>query len=212
MTRLTAPGRERSLMAPKGVTLPSFMSYMINRRVLPVVILLSALLYGCSGVFGEDPSERANRTIERANGSIQEHNRLFEKARSTYTDVKQGIESGDDPSQERERITEAKETLQRARGELEDARDSLATVDDLDVDPAVKEYASLLSDAMQAQLDAEAKEIRFYGILEEDPALENDREEALDLLEEVGAGYREAEESYERAQRIADRNPELIEG
>ena len=187
------------------------MSYMINRRVLFVVILLSALPYGCSGVFGEDPSERANRAIERANGSISEHNQLFEEARSTYTDVKQSIEAGDDPSQETDRITEAKNTLQRARKELKDARDSLATVDDLDVDPAVKEYANLLSDAMDAQLAAEAKEIRFYGILEEDPALENDREGAIDLLEEVGAGYREAEESYERAQRLADRNPDLIE-
>ena len=184
---------------------------MINRRVLCVVILLSALLYGCSGVFGEDPSERANRAIEQANGSISEHNRLFEEARSTYTDVKRSIEEGDDPSQEKERITEAKETLQRARGELEDARGSLERVDGLDVDPAVKEYANLLSDAMKAQLAAEAKEIEFYGILEEDPALENNREEALDLLEEVGAGYREAEEAYERAQELADRHPDLIE-
>ena len=184
---------------------------MINRRALFVVITLSVLLYGCSGVFGEDPSERANQAIGRANNSISEHNRLFEEARSTYSDVKQEIESGDDPSQEKARITEAKSTLQRARGELREAKASLDTVEDLDVDPTVKEYASLLSDAMDAQLAAEAKEIEFYGILEEDPALENRREEATDLLSEVGAAYREAEESYERAQRLADSNPKLIE-
>jgi len=185
---------------------------MINRRVLFVVILLSSLLlYGCSGPFGEDPGEQANQAIKNANKSISEHNRLFDEARSTYTDVKQQIESGDDPSQEKDRITEAKNTLEEARQELKDARESLSTVDALDVDPTVKEYAGLLSDAMDAQLAAEAKEIEFYGILEEDPALENNRERALDLLSEVGAGYREAEESYAKAQDLADSNPELIE-
>jgi hypothetical protein len=185
---------------------------MINRRVLFVVILLSPLLlYGCSGVFGEDPGEQADQAIKIANKSISEHNRLFDEARSTYTDVKQQIESGDDPSQEKDRITEAKNTLEEARRKLEDARGSLSTVNDLDVDPAVKEYAGLLSEAMDAQLAAEAKEIQFYGILEEDPVLENNRERALDLLSEVGAGYREAEESYAKAQDLADSNPKLIE-
>ena len=186
---------------------------MINRRVHFVVILLSSLLFfGCSGVLGEDPGEQANQAIKDANASISEHNRLFDEARSTYTDVKQQIESGEDPSQEKDRITEAKNTLKEAREKLEDARDSLSAVDDLDVDPTVKEYAGLLSDAMDAQLAAEAKEVQFYGILEEDPALENNREKALDLLEEVGAGYREAEESYAKAQDLANSNPNLIEG
>jgi len=185
---------------------------MINRRGLFVVILLSSLLFsGCSGVLGEDPGEQANQAIKDANASITEHNRLFDEARSTYTDVKQKIESGDDPSQEKDRITEAKNTLEEARRKLRDARDSLSTVDDLDVDPAVKKYAGLLSEAMDAQLAAEAKEVQFYGILEEDPALENNRERALDLLSEVGAGYREAEESYAKAQDLADSNPDLIE-
>ncbi len=199
-------------MAPKGCKLPSLMPHMINRRVLFVVILLSSLLLsGCSGVFGEDPGEQANQAIKNANASISEHNRLFNEARSTYTDVKQQIESGEDPSQEKDRITEAKNTLEEARQKLKDARESLSTVYDLDVDPAVKEYAGLLSDAMNSQLAAEAKEVQFYGILEEDPALENNRERALDLLSEVGAGYREAEESYAKAQDLADSNPELIE-
>jgi DNA repair exonuclease SbcCD ATPase subunit len=186
---------------------------MINRRVHFVVILLSSLLFsGCSGVLGEDPGEQANQAIKDANASISEHNRLFDEARSTYTDVKQQIESGEDPSQEKDRITEAKNTLEQARQKLKDARESLSGVDDLDVDPTVKEYAGLLSDAMEAQLAAEAKEVQFYGILEEDPALENNREKALDLLEEVGAGYREAEESYAKAQDLANSNPGLIEG
>jgi hypothetical protein len=78
------------------------------------------------------------------------------------------------------------------------------------VDPAVKEYARLLSDAMDAQLAAEAKEVQFYGILQEDPTLENNRERALDLLSDVGAGYEDAEESYAQAQDLADSNPDLI--
>ena len=84
-------------------------------------------------------------------------------------------------------------------------------MDDLDVDPAVKDYASLLSEAMEDQLDAEAKEIDFYGILEEDPALENNRDKALDLLSEVGDGYQKAEKAYGKAQDLADSHPKLIE-
>ncbi|MDQ4128602.1 MAG: hypothetical protein M3151_11745 [Actinomycetota bacterium] len=180
--------------------------------MLFVVILLSSLLpYGCSGVFGEEPSEQADQVIKDANESISRHNKHFDEARSTYTEVKQRIESGEDPSQQKDRITQAKNTLGEARRELKDARESLGTVDDLEVDPAVKEYAGLLSAAMEDQLAAEAKEMQFYGILEEDPALENNREKALDLLSEVGAGYREAEESYAKAQELADSNPNLIE-
>ena len=82
----------------------------------------------------------------------------------------------------------------------------------LDVDPSVKEYARLLSEAMDAQLAAEAKEIEFYGILEEDPALQNNREEALDLLSEVGEGYQKAEMIYDEAQNLANAHPKLIEG
>ena len=81
------------------------------------------------------------------------------------------------PRRRRDNITEAKNTLEEARQHLQDARESLETVDGLDVDPSVKEYASLLSEAMDDQLAAEAKEMEFYGILEEDPALENNREE-----------------------------------
>jgi hypothetical protein len=188
------------------------MKYMINRLAPFVVILLSAfVLAGCSAVFGEDPRQQADEAISSANKSISQHNELFDDARSTYADVKQKIESGDDPSKEKDNIAEAKNTLEKARKYLQDARESLETVANLDVDPSVKEYARLLSEAMDAQLAAEAKEIEFYGILEEDPALQENREEALDLLSEVGEGYQKAEKIYDEAQNVANANPKLIE-
>jgi hypothetical protein len=188
------------------------MSYMINRLAPVVVILLSALvLAGCSAVFGENSREKADQAISDANESISEHNVLFDEARSTYADVKQKIESGDDPSKEKDNIAQAKSSLEKARTYLQDARESLVTVSELDVDPSVKEYAGLLSEAMDAQLAAEAKEIEFYGILEEDPALQNNRDEALALLSEVGKGYQKAEQTYDEAQNLANANPKLIE-
>jgi hypothetical protein len=188
------------------------MRYMINCLAPLVVILLSAfVLAACSAVFGESPREKADQAISNANESISEHNALFDDARSTYADVKQKIEAGDDPSKEKDNIAEAKNTLEKARAHLQDARDSLGTIADLDVDPSVKEYARLLSDAMDAQLAAEAKEIEFYGILEEDPTLQNNREKALDLLSEVGQGYQKAENLYQKAQNLANSHPKLIE-
>ena len=188
---------------------------MINPRALIAVILLSTLLIGgCSGALGEDPGQQANDAIAEANRSIEKHNELFGKARDTYADVKKDIESGQEPSQkDRDRITQARNDLEEARGNLEDARRSLSGVSDLeDADPAVKRYAGLLSEAMDAQLAAEDKEIEFYGILEEDPALENNRDRALDLLDEVGNGYEEAEKSYAKARELANNNPEVIAG
>lgn len=185
---------------------------MINRLAPAVVILLSVFaIAGCSGIVGDSPREQADEAISNANESISEHNESFDAARSTYADVKQKIEAGDDPSKEKDNITEAKNDLEEARTHLQEARESLETVEKVDVDPAVKEYAALLSGAMQDQLDAEAKEIEFYGILEEDPALENNRDEALDLLSEVGDGYQEAEKAYGEAQDVADAHPKLIE-
>jgi vacuolar-type H+-ATPase subunit I/STV1 len=188
------------------------MSYMINRLAPVVVIFLSAfVLAGCSAVFGESPREQADAAISKANESISKHNVLFDEARSTYADVKQKIESGEDPSKEKDNIAEAKNTLEKARAHLQDARESLGTVAELDVDPSVQEYARLLSEAMDAQLAAEAKEIEFYGILEEDPTLQNNREKALDLLSEVGQGYQNAENLYQKAQNLANSHPKLIE-
>jgi CHASE3 domain sensor protein len=184
---------------------------MINRCALIVAISFSVLLLGgCAGIF-ETPREQANSAIADANKSIVEHNQLFEKARNIYADAKQKIESGEDPSQEKGHITEAKKTLEVARGDLGDARDSLGTVQDLNVDKTVKNYASLLSQAMDAQLAAEAKEIEYYDLLEEDPALQNNRQKATDLLSEISAGYQKAEKAYSQAQDLANSNPKVIQ-
>ena len=176
-----------------------------------MILLSNLLLAGCSGVFGESPGEQADQSISEANGAIEEHNRLFDGARATYTDVKQQIESGEDPSAQQDRITEARDQMERARSRLQDAKGSLDGVADLDVDPAVKRYAATLSDAMGAQISAEDREIEFYTILEEDPSLENNREEAENLLEQVGDDYERAEQAYADARQLADENPDLIE-
>jgi hypothetical protein len=188
------------------------MQHMINRRAFSVVILLSSLLLaGCSGVFGESPGEQADRAINEANDAIADHNKLFDQARSTYTDVKQEIEAGNDPSAQQDRITEARQRMEEARSRLQDARDSLEGVNDLDVDQTVKRYASTLSDAMAAQISAEDREIEFYALLEEDPSLQDNREEAENLLQQVGDDYERAEQAYAEARDLADQNPELIE-
>jgi chromosome segregation ATPase len=211
--RLRAPGKERSTRAAKGGKLPSFMAHMINRCAFVVVIsLLALLLGGCAGVFAQSPREQANAAIADANEHIAEHNKLFEEARDTYADVKEKIESGKDPTQEdRNRITDAKDTLEEARANLDDARESLATVQDLDVDKTVKKYVDTLLQAMDAQLAAEAKEVEFYDLLEEDPALENNREKAVDLLSQIGDGYEKAEKAYSKAQDLANSHPKVIE-
>jgi septal ring factor EnvC (AmiA/AmiB activator) len=203
---------DRSARLAKDGKLSSFMAHMINRCALLVVISLSALLLGgCAGLF-QSPREQANEAIAEANKSIAEHNERFEQARDTYADVKKQIESGGDPSLEaRDRITDAKNALEGARANLDDAKESLATVQDLDVDQTIKDYAGLLTEAMDAQLAAEAKEIEFYDLLEEDPALENNRERALDLLSEIGAGYEKAEKAYQEAQDLANSNPNVIQ-
>ena len=188
------------------------MPHMINRLTPVVVILLAAfVLVGCSGLLGNTPREQADQAISSANQSISEHNKLFDEARSTYSSVKEKIETGDDPSKEKDDITEAKKTLQQARQDLKDARGSLERVPDLDVDPAIKQYSSLLAKAMDEQLDAEAKEIEFYGILETDPSLQDNREKAEGLLAEVGDGYKSAQNTYAKAQKLADSHPKLIE-
>lgn len=195
-----------------GGRLPSLMTHIINRNALIVVIILSVLMFSaaCSSITGT-PKEDANESVSAANSSISKHNQVFGDARNTYEDVKKKIETSEDPSEEEERVIEAREMMQEARGHLQDARSSMLEVQDLDVEPEVKKYAETLSGAMNEQLDAEAKEIEFYEILEKDPALKDEREKALDLLSEVGDGYKKAEKSYEDAQKLADDNPKLIQ-
>jgi DNA repair exonuclease SbcCD ATPase subunit len=210
--RLIFSGKARKPAALKDVILSPFMEHMINLRRTIVVSTLAAaflLLTGCSSFFG-DPREEANETISEANSSIAEHNRLFEEARDTYSSVKENIESGDEPSRQREDIVRARESMQEARGYLQEARTSLSGVEDLEVEEAVVRYSNLLSGAMESQLEAEATEIEFYELLEEDPALENRREDALELLEQVGEGYAAAEEDYEAAQELANSNPDVL--
>ncbi len=189
------------------------MAYILNRYAPIVVIILSAVLFsaGCSSVAGEDPKEQANESVSAANRSISQHNKLFGEARDTYADVKKKIETSEDPSKEKNRITEARNQIQEARGHLQDARSSMQEVQDLEVEPAVKDYAETLTTAMDDQLAAEAKEIEFYGVLEDDPALKDQRDKALDLLSEVGDGYEKADKSYEEAQKLADSKPKLIQ-
>lgn len=185
---------------------------ILERRVPIVVITLSLLLAaGCSGLSG-GPREQAGEAISQANETIAEHDELFREARETYEGARQAIEDGEDPEEQAERIAEARETLAEARTNLEEAREPLAEVQDLDVEPEIKEYAGLVTEALDAQLAAEAGEIEFYEILEADPILEEDRERALDTLQEVGESYDRAEEAYARSREIADANPDLIGG
>jgi hypothetical protein len=100
--------------------------------------------------------------------------------------------------------------MQEARDTLEEARDPLSEVQNLEVEAEVQDYAGLLSEAIEAQLAAESREIDFYEILEQDPTLADNRAEAEDTLTEVDDGYQEAEDAYARAQEIAAANPELL--
>ncbi|MGF1471047.1 MAG: hypothetical protein ACFB50_04790 [Rubrobacteraceae bacterium] len=184
---------------------------------LIIVIALATLFaYGCSGLF-DDPREQANEAISTANEAVVQHNESFRETRRTYDEVKEQIESGggsaDDENafrQEKRRITAAQENLEEARAHLEDAQQSLSEVQDLDVEQPIKRYANLLDEAMEAQIAAESSEIQFYGLLVEDPTLEDRRDRAEELLTQAGDSYQEAENSYEEAQELADSNPDLL--
>jgi len=186
------------------------MRHMLN-LLAPVVVIVFAVFFlsGCSEILG-DQRQEADDAVTEANGAIAEHNRLFDQARESYAVVRENIEAGDEPADQRERITEARETLQEARRSLQEASARIEDVRGLDVDPAIKNYARLLSEAMDAQLSAEAREIEFYEILEEDPALTDNRDRALALLSEAGDGYGRAEESYAEARDLAASNPNII--
>jgi hypothetical protein len=186
------------------------MAHILSRPLVLVVTTLSlSLSAGCSGTFGS-PYDQANGYVTEANEAIDEHNRLFEEARGTYEAAKEAVESGEDTSQAVDGITEARETIQEARGELERAREPLTEIQDLDVETQIKEYAVLLSEAIDAQIAAENREMRFYEILEQDPTLTDNRAEAEETLTEVGDGYEEAQNSYNQAQELANANPDLL--
>ena len=202
-------------MGPNSGRLLSLMARILVRPVLTVVITLSlALLASCSGVL-EDPYGQANEHIADANEAIEEHNQRFEEARDAYDEAKESVESGEASSeqataQEEERIAQARENMQEARDTLEEAREQLSEVQDLEVAPEVQEYAVLLSEAIDAQLAGEGGEIGFYELVERDPTLADNREQAEEMLTEVGDRYEEARSAYDRARELADANPELL--
>ncbi len=180
---------------------------ILARQVLFVVIALSLPLFSaCSG----DPREQANDSVVEANEAIGEHNQLFAEVRSTYAEAKEAVETGDDPSEEAERFTQTRETMEEARARLSEARQLLAEVRNLDVEAELRDYVGLLSEALDTQIAAEDREIDFYQILEDDPSLEDDREEALDILDQVDDFYQRAADDYREAQEFADENPQLI--
>jgi len=191
------------------------MARILVRPVLAVVITLSlALLAGCSGVLA-DPYDQANGLVADANEAIEEHNQLFEEARGTYEEAKESVDSGETNSgeattQEVERLAQARENMQEARDTLEEAREPLAEVQDLEVEAEVQEYAVLLSEAIDAQLAGEGGEIGFYELLERDLTLADNREQAEEILTEIGDRYEEAGNAYNRARELADANPELL--
>lgn len=209
--------KRRSFAGPKGGKLLSLMARILVRPVFLVVIALSlSLLAGCSGAPG-DPYEQANGYIAEASEAINEHNGLFEEARGTYEEAKEAVEesgeagSGDDPEEEVEEIAQARESLEEARDTLEEAREPLSEVQDLDVEDEITRYAALLAEGVDAQITAENREIGFYELLEQDPTLADNREEAEEMLTEISDGYEEAENSYSLAQELADANPELLQ-
>jgi TolA-binding protein len=173
----------------KNGRLLSLMVRILVRPVLTVVIMLSlAPLAGCSGAVG-DPY-----------GQVNEH----------IADAKESVESGEDTAQEEERMAQARENMQKARDTLGEARGQLSEVQDLEVEAEVKEYAEILSEAIDAQLAGEGGEIGFYELLERDPTLEDNRERAKEILTEVDDRYEEARNAYDRARELADANPDLL--
>lgn len=186
------------------------MRQMLNVFAPAVVIAFSLLFFsGCSDILG-DQRQQAEDAVTEANGAIEEHNRLFDQARESYATARENIEAGEEPEDQEDNITEAQETLQRARDSLQDAAARMEDVREMDVDPVIKRYAGQLAEAMEAQLSAEAREIEFYEIMEEDPALTDNRERALEILGQAGDDYERADESYAEARELASSNPKII--
>ncbi|CAA9463307.1 MAG: hypothetical protein AVDCRST_MAG28-3693 [uncultured Rubrobacteraceae bacterium] len=193
------------------------MMRILVRPVLLVVITLAlSFATGCSGLSG-DPYEQANDYVVEANETIQEHNRLFEEARGTYEEARAAVESGgsssdDDTIQEEdiEEIAQARETMQEARDTLDGAREPLSEIQDLNVEEEITQYAVLLAEGVDAQIAAENREITFYETLEQDLTLEDNREDTEEILTEIGDGYKEAQNSYDRARELAEANPNLL--
>lgn len=202
----------------KGGRLPSLMRHILNRTGLLFVILLSPVIVaGCSS----DPRLEANRAIERANEEISAHDELFDEARGIYSETQQAVrESGENPESTRrestgttgqaEDISEARDTLEEARDRLQAAQEEISGIQDLEVSQELLRYSRTLDGALADQIRGEEREISFYEILAEDPALEENRDRAIGILAEAEDAYAAAESGYAEAKEIADSNPDLI--
>ncbi|MBA3426659.1 MAG: hypothetical protein ACR2HO_10145 [Rubrobacteraceae bacterium] len=183
---------------------------MLNVLALAVVIMFPFLfLSGCSGPFGDQRKE-AEDVVTKANGAIAEHNRLFDQARESYGKARKQIEDGEKAADQKDDIAKARQTLQKASNSLRDAETRMENVQEMDVDPVIQRYATLLSKAMDAQLSAEASEIEFYGVMGKDPALTENRERALKILSRASDDYEKAEDFYAKARELASSNPDVI--
>ena len=158
-----------------------------------------------------DQHKEAENAVTRANEEIAKHNQLFDHARESYGSAREKIEAGEDPDKQKDEITEARKTLQRAHDNLQSASTHMQNMRELDVDPVIKKYGGLLSKMMGAQLSSEAREIEFYGIMEKDPALKENRDRALKILSEAGDDHRQAEKYYADASELAKSHPKIID-
>lgn len=187
------------------------MAHILNRMSRAFVILLSLLaaalvISGCSS----DPRQEADGAIERANEHISAHDELYDEARAAYEEARSSLqEENGETTAQAQSISEARREMQEARSELQRAREEISSVRDLEVSGELQEYARTLDGALEAQITAEQREIEFYEIAAEDPALEDNRERAIGVLAEAENAYQEAEDGYERAAEAGDSNPQM---
>lgn len=179
-----------------------------------MILLSPVIVVGCSS----DPRLEANRAIERANEEISAHDELFDEARGIYSETQQAVrEGGESPEStemgttgQAEDISEARDTLEEARDRLQAAQEEISGIQDLEVSQELLRYSRTLDGALADQIRGEEREISFYEILAEDPALEENRDRAIGILAEAEDAYAAAESGYAEAREIADSNPELI--
>lgn len=154
---------------------------------------------------------QANEEAESSEGEGGDGNSDDGNSDSGDSDSESTSNEGTTPeSQAAESVSEARSKLQDARGRLEEARGEISGIQDLEVSDDLLEYSNTLEEAISAQMLAEEREISFYEILAEDPGLEDNREQAMELLDEAGQAYTEAENGYQEANSLASSNPELV--
>lgn len=173
--------------------------------ILLSLLATSLVFFGCSA----EPHREADSAIERANGHISAHDDLYDEARAAYDEARNSLQENDGTTAQARSISEAGQKMQEARGRLQQARQEISGIRDLDVSGELQEYVRTLDGALEAQIRAEQREIEFYEIAAEDPALEDSRERATGILAEAEDAYQEAEDGYERAAEIGDSNPRM---